>query len=150
MVTSSTFIRDGNFVPITNRGLTTSKEVTFVAGTTGAIGTLDLFVVTGTVVVNIFAVCSSDLTSGGAVTISVGTADSVQGLIATETATNINAGFVWVSNSSDFINDYPVSKIVTNSSTITQTVADATITGGVLTYYCLWTPISQDGNVVAA
>lgn len=43
----ATFTRDANHVPITNLGLTTSKAITYVGGTTGATGATTLFTVTG-------------------------------------------------------------------------------------------------------
>lgn len=145
---ASAFTRDANNVPITGLGLIASKEITYVAGTTGAIGAADLFTVTGDVAARVFALCSTDLTSGGVATIEVGIADNTAALIAQTTATGIDAGEWWIDNAPASIEALPGQFLV--SDDIIQTIADATITGGVLTYYCAWMPISSDGNVVAA
>ena len=57
------------------------KQITFITGTTGANGQHDLFNVTGSVVTSIVGVCTSDLTSGGTPTISVGTVNNVAGIL---------------------------------------------------------------------
>lgn len=144
----SAFIRDANFIPITNKGLITSKSITYIAGTTGAVGATTLFTVTGTVIVNIFAVCSSaDLTGGG--TLEVGIVGNTAGLIALTTGTAIDVGEVWVDTTPATIEAPLTDKIITAGTDIIQTIATDTITAGTLTYYCLWNPISSDGDVVA-
>lgn len=146
------FQRDANFVPITNKGLISSKSITYAAGTTGAVGATTLFTVTGVVIATVFAHCTSDLTSGGAATIEVGIAGNTAAIIAQTTATGIDANEIWddaspatieaLSNNSE--------KIIANGTDIIQTIATDTVTGGALTYYVLWTPVSSDGNVVVA
>jgi len=145
---SAAFQRDANHVPIVTLGLTTSKAITYAALTTGAVGAATLFTVTGVVSMRIFAVCSSDLTSGGAATIEVGISGNTAALIAQSTATAIDNGEIWLDTSPATVEALPALQIVKND--VIQTIGTTTITGGVLTYYCLWTPISEDGNVVAA
>lgn len=146
-MTDQTFPRDANRVPISNLGLIASKAITFVAGTTGAIGATTLFTVTGTVAVRIFAVCSGSLT-GATATTEVGVSGNTAALIAQTTATNITNGKVWVDTGPASVELLPSHAVV--AANITQTIATAAVSGGTLTYYCVWNPISTDGNVVAA
>jgi hypothetical protein len=73
------FQRDANYVPITTLGLVSSKEITYVAGTTGAVGATDLFVVTGLVAVRLVALTEDALTGSG--TLEVGTTGSTAALL---------------------------------------------------------------------
>lgn len=146
---NSVFQRDANHVPITSLGLIESKAITYAAGTTGAVGASDLFTVTGIVAVRIFGVCGTDLTSGGAATMEVGITGNTASLIAQTTATGIDAGEIWIDNAPATVELLPSFSIL-NGTTVIQTIGTTTVTGGALTYYCVWVPISSDGNVVAA
>lgn len=148
MTNSSAFMRDANYVPIQGLGLTVTKEITYVAGTTGATGAATLFTVTGDVALRIFALCSADLTSGGAATIEVGIAGNTAALLAQTTATGIDSGEWWVDTGPATVESMPGQFLV--SDDVIQTIGTTTISGGVLKYYCLWIPLSNDGNVVAA
>lgn len=145
---SSAFQRDANHVPIIGLGLVASKEITYAAGTTGATGATTLFTVTGQVAMRIFALCSSDLTSGGAATLEVGIAGNTAALIAQTAATGIDAGEWWVDTGPATIEALPGQFLV--SGDVIQTIGTTTVSGGVLKYFCAWYPISADGNVVAA
>ncbi len=146
-MTNQTYQRDGNFVPITNLGLQQSKSITFVAGTTGAIGTTTLFTVTGTVSINLWAICTTDVTGTGSLT--VGVAGSTAALCSTQTASSITAHKVWQGSSLAIAANVGLNQYITDQSVI-QTIASNTATAGVVTYYCTWIPITADGNVVAA
>jgi hypothetical protein len=127
-----------------------SKSVTFTgAATLGAIGATTRFTVSGVVKMRIFAVCSSDLV-GATATISVGVTSNTAALIALTTATTIDNGHIWNDASPvigvDALTAFP-EQIVTAS--VVETIATAAITGGVLTYYCLWTPVSSGATVTA-
>lgn len=145
---SQAFSRDANHVPITALGLTASKDITYDAATTGATGASTLFTVTGKVAARVFAICSSDLTSGGAATLEVGIAGNTAALIAQTTATGIDTGEWWIDTSPATIEALPGLFLIAGD--IIQTVGTTTVTGGVLSYYCVWFPLSTDGNVVAA
>lgn len=144
----SAFLRDANHVPITTLGLTESKTITYVAGTTGATGATTLFTVTGTVNMTVFAVCTSGLT-GAAATLSAGVVGSVTSVIASTVGTTIATNAIWYGITPPLVGTAPANLIV-SSQNIIQTIGVAAVTGGSLTYYCLWAPISADGNVVAA
>lgn len=146
---AAAFNRDANNVPIDGLGFTDSKAITYAAGTTGATGATTLFTVTGVVAVRIFAVCSDDLTSGGAATLEVGIAGNTAALIAQTTATGIDSGEIWIDTAAATVEALPAIQILSGTNII-QTIGTTTVSGGTLTYYCLWLPISSDGNVVAA
>lgn len=143
---NTSFSRDNNRIPITNLGIVASPvTITYVAGTTGAVGTTTLFTVTGTVAVNIFALCTTDLTGSG--TIEVGTATSTACLCNQQSATAIDNNEVWhdavLAVGGQVAGHFHVIK-----ENIIQTIATDTVTAGVLTYYAIWNPISTDGNLV--
>lgn len=141
-------MRDANFVPISELGLISNKAITYVAGTTGAVGPTTLFTVTGTVALRIFAVTSGvDLTGSG--TLEVGIANNTAALIAQTAATAIDVGEIWYGTNPPTVGILPGIFVLAGTDVI-QTIGTNTVTAGTLTFYCLWTPISQDGNVVAA
>lgn len=134
-----------------------SKTVTFAGGTANNMGDFDgtgnpytLFTVTGTVMMKLFATCGTDL-AGASATVSVGVTGATAGLIALTTATDIDANEIWHDATPDArveLSSVATEKIV--NSNVIQTVGTANVTGGVLTYHCIWKPISTDGLVVAA
>lgn len=129
--------------------LTASKSITYVAGTTGATGASTLFTVTGVVSVRVFATCGTSLTSGGAATIEAGIAGNTAAILAQTTATDIDAGQIWIDTAPATIEALPAPLIVSGANII-QTIGTTTVTGGVLTYYCMWEAISPNGNVSPA
>jgi hypothetical protein len=146
-MTANFFNRDANFVPITGLGLIATKAITYDGATTGAIGTTTLFTVTGLVAARVLAVVSGvDLTGTGS--IKVGIAADITSILASVSATALDVGEIWSSGTPgpiEPLNDPQV--FLTN---IIQTIAGGTVTAGTLTFYCMWLPLSQDGNVVAA
>lgn len=148
MITTQFFTRDANHVPITTLGLTANKAITYVAGTTGAIGATTLFTVTGTVALSIFGVVSgADLTGTG--TLEVGIAGNTASLIAQTTGTDLDVGEIWIDSTPGTVQLLPAFSIVSGANVI-QTIATNTITAGTITYYCTWVPISEDGDLVVA
>lgn len=144
----SAFSRDANAVPITGLGLLESKTITFVAGTTGAIGTTTLFTVTGVVAMNVYALCTSDLL-GATATIEVGTATLTSALANQVVATTVDNHEVYSNSILAVAASVAAHTHVVNEDVI-QTIATAAISGGTLIYYCGWIPLSSDGNVVTA
>lgn len=148
-MTDQFFNRDANHVPITNLGLVASKAITYVGTTTGAVGATTLFTVTGTVAVRLFGVVSgANLTGSG--TLEAGIAGNTAALLAQTTGTDLDVGEIWVDNGPATVEALPALSILTAGTDIIQTIGTDTITAGTITYYCLWNPISDDGNVVAA
>jgi len=130
-----------------------SKSVTFVAATTGkfATGTFKIADVTGIVAVQVFATCGVNLVSAGGGTLEVGTALSTAALIAQTTATDLDANEIWhdaTPDSSIELTTVLTHKMVTQD--INYKIGTADISAGAVTFYILWSPISDDGNVVIA
>lgn len=135
------------------------KEITFEGGTTNAIGDHDgtgdpftIFTVTGTVRMKIIGVCSTSLV--GAATLEVGITGKTAGLLAqVADATTIDAGQIWHDATVDSgieLFSVMLDNIVANGANVIGTVGTANITAGVIKFLCLWEPLSEDGNVVAA
>lgn len=126
-------------------------QVTFAAGTTGAIGNHDIFTVTGQVHVVILAYCSTLLEEGGATaTISVGTDGVVAGLQPVTNAVDIDAGEIWAFDTAP--SDCESQASVGGgwvADNISYDILAQTISAGVLDWYCFWTPASANATVVA-
>lgn len=143
------FIRDANHVPITNLGLMAFKEITYSTLTTGAIGITTLFTVTGTVAVRVFGVCG--LTLVGAATLEVGISGATAVILAQIADATALATDEIYTDATPTTKVEPLSSqlIIGSGQDIIQTIGGTPITAGQLTYFCLWNPISADGNVVA-
>jgi hypothetical protein len=126
------------------------KDVTFLTATTGAIAVKELFTVTGTVIAAIFGVCTADLT-GATATIEAGVSTDTDLFILTTTGTTIDVGEL-LSDATPFSAKLLSTLLyaIIQEVDIGYEVKTAAIDTGAITFYCLWIPISADGNVVAA
>jgi len=134
-IIAASFFRDANSVPITTDGLIISKSIVYdgTAGLGNASETITLFTVTGDVVAHVFGVCSESLV--GATTLEIGVASATAGLVAQTTATT---------------QALPGAFILTGGADIIETIGSADVTDGTINHYCLWRPLSQNANIVAA
>ena len=130
-----------------NEAILLASEWTFVAGTTGATGAHTLFTVTGTVLLNVFGVCDTLLTAGGATTMEVGVAGETTALIAQTTGTDLDAGEVWVDAVPGFVQAVPAQQIVGDGKDVILTIGTSTLTAGVVDFYCTWRPLSLGADV---
>jgi len=146
----SAFARDANNIPITDLGLVATKAITYVGATTGATGATTLFTVTGAVAMRVFGVCGLTLT--GAATLEVGISGSTSSVLAQiADATALATDEIYTdATPTTKVEALPSQLIIGAGQDVIQTIGATAITAGQLTYYCLWTPISSDGNVVAA
>lgn len=148
---SSSFNRDANRIPITSNGLIATKTIAY-NGTTGrgAQGATTLFTVTGDVLVAVFAKCTEDLVSATG-TLEVGISASTRSLIDQVAAADIDNNNVLVGDSAAPVKYIPSDyALIVGGADIIETIETEDITDGTLTYYCLWFPLSSDGDVVAA
>ena len=111
------------------------------------------------VLIKIIAVCTTLLDSDGAATLSLGISGDTAIFLPVETATQIDAGQLWVNDASNVtyiiageeaaaIDNIP--EYLLNGNDLILTIAGAAnVTAGVLDFYALWKPISDDGSVVA-
>jgi hypothetical protein len=141
----------------------TKKTITFAGATADAWGNdggaLDggaIFTVTGLVKVQIIAECTTSLT-GATATIELGITGDEAIYLPTETATQIDAGQIWINSASTdtyqeggsdqeaVTNNLPV--YLLNGLDIILTVKTADVETGVIDFFALWTPVSDDGAV---
>lgn len=164
MRTSTAFYRDANRIPITTDGLITKRTIIFAGATSdawgndeGALDGAALFTVTGVVRARVFAECTTNLVGGA--TIEVGVTAQTAIFLPQETDTEIDAGELWFNNATpatsfilgqeeDSTGNLP--EYVLNGLDIIFTVSGGQdVDSGVLDFYCIWVPWSEDGNVVA-
>jgi len=113
---------------------------------------VDLFTVTGDVIVRLVAVCSTVVASvGGA---NIGVDAGTVALIADTDCTLLAEGEIWHDASPDAsVEAVSVMKeyIVANGTDITLDIENAKqVDSGVLNFYCIYTPLSSNGAVAAA
>lgn len=136
--------RDANRQVISsNEAFKLESTWTFAAATTGSQATHTLFTVTGNVMVNIFGYVDTDLTGTG--TLAVGVSGNTTGIITTTTGTDLTAGKQFIDATPNVIELLPTPKLI--QSNIILTIGTNTITAGVIDFYCLWRPLSSDGNI---
>jgi len=162
-IISSTFYRDGNSVPIQVDGFLEKRTVTFAGATADAWGNdggaLDggvLFTVTGLIKCRLIAVCSTSATGAGS-TDEVGIAGATAIFMPTTTMTSLDAGMIWLNNATPatyFIvgeeeaaaDNLP--PYVLNGNDIILTTKTADTDTGVVDFYLIWSPLSDDASVV--
>ncbi|MDD5109493.1 MAG: hypothetical protein PHC29_08380 [Candidatus Omnitrophica bacterium] len=143
----------------------TKKTITFAGGTTdawgddgGALDGAAIFTVTGVVQIKLIGECTTNLT-GDTATVEVGITGATAIFMAQSTATDIDAGDIWINDTTpatyfivgeeqaaaDNLPEY-----ILNGNDIILTVTTANVTAGVIDFFALWKPISDDGSVVAS
>ena len=132
-----------------------SKVVTFDAGAgSGAVGQIPLFTVTGAVTFNLTAICTTLLATQAGATISVGTAATVDGIIAVTTGVDIDAGDIWFAAAPATVLDTMANSLleftIGDGADIQANVLVDTIDSGVIEFRCFWTPLTVGASVVAA
>jgi len=141
---------DANFENISsNEAFKLESTWTFVASTTGAIASHTLFTVTGNVLLTVFGVVDTTLDSAGAPTIEVGVTGNTAALIAQGTAKNYADGDIYVdaTDTRVGVGAVPTMQIVNDGFDVLLKITGATLTAGVVDFYCLYRPLSEDGLV---
>lgn len=131
------------------------KAVAFDGGAgSGAVGTVALFTVTGAAIVRIIAICTESLVTGAGATISVGTAGTVDGIIAVTTGVDIDAGDIWFAAAPatvlDTLANAELGFVIGDGADIQANVLVDAITDGTIAFTCFWTPLTPGATVVAA
>lgn len=150
MTFSASIDRDANRQIISsNEAFKLESTWTFAAATTGAIAAHTVFTVTGNVLATVFGICDTTLTSAGAPTIEMGLTGNTAVLIAQSVAASLADGEVWVDATMTRVGAgaVPAMQAVNDGNDIILTVATATITAGAIDFYCLFRPLSSDGNI---
>ena len=147
---SSSIDRDANRQAIlSNEAFKLESTWTFVAATTGAIASHTLFTVTGNVLVSIFGVVDTTLDSAGAPTIEVGVTGNTAVLIAQGTAKNYADGDIYVDATDTRVGAgaVPAMQVINDGFDVLLKITTATLTTGVIDFYCLWRPLSSDADI---
>jgi len=142
--------RDANRQVITsNEAFKLESTWTFAAATTGSIASHTLFTVTGNVLLSVFGVVDTTIDSAGAPTIEVGVTGNTAVLIAQGTAKNYADGDIYVDATDTRVGAgaVPAMQIINDGLDVLLKITGATLTGGVVDWYCLWRPLSSDGNI---
>jgi len=131
------------------------QEITFAvdagAGTGDSAIDKELFTVTGTVLCAILGICTTDLTSGGAATIELGTSEDTSILAASLGFDSLDDGFAWVTGDADTEVDFATMVwAIVDDVDLGYNIDAADMSDGVIDFYCFWVPISDNGDVVAA
>lgn len=120
---------------------------------TGAQAAYTIFTVTGDVFVQIVGLCQILLDSGGAATIELGITGNTAALIASTTATDLDAYETWqdaVPEANPGAIDLTArSFVIANGADVILTVGVADLTAGEIDFLCRWIPISSNGNITA-
>ena len=149
-LTLSSFSRDANGVPITSDGLVASKAITYVGGTTGATGATTLFTVTGAITAKVFGICGLTIEGSGKLEVGI-SGDTARILAQIQDATDLATDEIYLDATPTLkVEALPSQLIISNGQDIIQTITFTALTAGQVTFYCLWTPLSDDGNLVVA
>src|SRR4030042_6000141 len=141
--------RDGNHREITSNGaFRLVSRWTFAAATTGATDEHVVFTVTGDVIAVVFGLVKTDLVSGGSATLQLETPSNDAVIIDATDVAGFTSPKVWVDTTPvEDIGALPSSYILSSGADIQLEIKVDTITSGVIDFYCLWRPLSSDGNV---
>lgn len=154
--------RDANRVPLTGDYPFRSKHtITFAGATTNAWGddggTLDggaVFTVTGLVQVKVIGVCTTDLVGGA--TVEVGIATDTAIFCSQITDTTLDSGEIYLHDTTPAtyfivgeeqaaLDNLP--EYVLNGNDIILTTTTTNTTSGVIDFYVLWKPLSDDASI---
>jgi len=141
------------FVDVVSPSQYVEKLVTFTgAAGLGDQGAVPIFDVTGVVIIDrLVPVCEEDL-AGGSATLALGVTGATTALIAATTATDIDNGEYWMTNTPGATAlAVPAGlKDIAVAADIIGTVGTADVTAGAIRFCCWFTPVSSDGALVAA
>ena len=133
---------------VSNEAFKLSSEWTFVNTTTGAQGSHTLFTVTGDVLITVWGHCTTDMAGSGA-DFEVGVTGNTAGLIAQiADVETLDDGDIY-KDATPEVGVAPILAMQTLAGglDVLLKITNTTITGGVVKWYCLWRPLSEDGNV---
>ena len=140
---------DANFKAISsNEAFKLESTWTFAAATTGAAGSHTLFTVTGNVLLSVFGVCTTNMVGSGA-DFEVGVTGNTAGLIAQiADVEDLDAGDVYIDATPEVgVAAVPAMQILNGGLDVLLKITNADVSAGVVTFYCLWRPLSSDANI---
>lgn len=124
----------------------------------GGPGAIDIFTVTGPVLVRCIGTCAVDLAAGAAPTIELGTASDTNAcIVQCADGRNLDQHEIWhdaapAAAECDMITNWESvhTVCITAAENIILTIGANALTDGTIDFYCLWTPLADAANVVAA
>ncbi len=124
------------------------QDITFATST----GTVNVFTVTGDVLIRIIPVITTDVVPDSTANIRLGVVGNTDAMIVDTPTNGLDARGIWVDQSPD--NEIESDErirgyIVTDGNDVVLTLS-AQVNSGVIRFYCFWTALSSDGNVVNA
>ena len=127
-----------------------TKTVTFDGGSgSGAVGTVAIATITGSVLLEHLTCECTTLLAGATATLELGTANNTAALIAQTTATEIDANEYWHDDTPEAeVGDAVTNKTV--NANIILTVGTAAISSGVIVISGFWVPLSAPGRLALA
>jgi hypothetical protein len=137
-----------NIFPITTEPIRLIQDITFSNDT----GTVNVFTVTGDVLVRIIPVITTDVVPDTTANIRLGVVGNTDSMIVDSISTNLDARGIWVDQTPDYEiepTDRARDYIITDGNDIILTL-DAQVNSGVIRFYCFWSKLSIDGKVVNA
>ena len=122
----------------------------------GTVGTIDIFEVTGNVMVRVFAIGKVQPTGAATPTVELGVAGSTATLLAqVADARTIDTGDIWVDatpitkiEAVDFGGDHTF--VISGGQDIIMTIGGEDLTAGEIDFYCYYKPLSPNGEVAPA
>jgi len=112
---------------------------------------ITVFTVTGDVLMKIYAVVKTPLTTAGAITVELGVAGATTYFIAqVADATDLILNEIWHDATPDAtreLSSVATERITTGGQDVILTTTGVLTAGGIC-FYCIWKPLSADGNVV--
>jgi len=130
-----------------------TKTVTFAAATTGAVDAHTIFTVTGFVKAKVLAVCTTNVGIQAGAEISVGIVGALEAFIGATAGDALDAGELWHDTSPDAgieLSSVGIENYLAAGQDIVYDVSVDTLDSGVVTFYCIWEPVSSGATVVAA
>jgi len=121
---------------------------------TGAEKAYVIFTVTGNVLIHaLFGICEDAITGAGTIELGI-TGGTTALYIAQTTAADLIANEIWYDASptltAEQIDFTAQTFVVANGQDVSFLIAGAAVTAGKINFYCIWSPLSADGAVVAA
>jgi len=135
------------------RYLAVVADQTSATWNSSAAGGHEIATVTGLVRVRIIPEITSNIGSGGAAVISLGTETTKNAFIAATTATGLDANELWWSSTDadnvKFIDPTTIPDFIVNGDDIGYLIATTSTTAGSITFHIWWEPLESGASVVA-
>lgn len=140
--------------PSYNNSRYLAVTATLTSATWNSDATHEVFTVTGTVRMRMWITCSSNVGSvGGTAVLMFGTETDTDAFIASTDETEIDSGDLWYDATPttqwDTFGNVVMDYVITGGLDVGYEIDTEACNAGVLTFHCVWEPLSSDGAVTA-